>query len=486
MTEVPQPEKQPLNPWLLVLAATGVGLVLIAVVISAALIIGARHDEVSGLESRMPDGSVLRVEKLSWGRTHTFEYKPPNGMWEFFGGGTGLHSSRHTSDRDQLVIWMTRRSAGGQPVDFDWWQSSVVVDAHGHEVTDFSPMLLELGNGSSQHGGDRPLKANRTQYRNWVASSSFPAFPVKGGRFELRVKNLSGDVVATFELTHPSPPKAPEWSPEPFPVSRVNGDFGVTLNSVKTHQSQWTRNGLPQISWHLDPVMSFQWQGQPTAEWSVQGVEWSDPFGNIWDGHERLLSPKAPAWKLKVGVFKHSNAQFDQAETAALKNIALPASGTATARSEIATIGSVSVRPLMVGGDGATSYGIAANSVRHRGHFSSSTSGQALGANYRIVLRGDNREVRCSVDCSCPHLLWDVSGLTSRHRLYVQAKDDQSRSVATQMVYTGDANLQLQLLKPEPDATSLDLTVIVHQGNEFEFLVKPPDLGTLPPVESSR
>ncbi len=54
----------------------------------------------------------------------------------------------------------------------------------------------------------------------------------RDGCFPLQVKNTSGDVVATFEVTLPSPPTFPTWSAVPLPATKTNGDLDVTLNAI--------------------------------------------------------------------------------------------------------------------------------------------------------------------------------------------------------------------------------------------------------------
>src|SRR5436190_24362080 len=92
--------------------------------------------ESSPNERRLPDGSILRIEGVTLGTRHTYNFGyAPRSRWFFWERKRQLLSAE--SGGSVVVVWMTRRDAEtGRSLDFDWWNRSVVVDSLGGEVTD--------------------------------------------------------------------------------------------------------------------------------------------------------------------------------------------------------------------------------------------------------------------------------------------------------------------------------------------------------------
>lgn len=467
-------EKRPLNPWLLVCGAC-LGFMVLVVVGLSLLSLLAPKQSLRANEYLMPDGKVLRIEGVSWGKTHRldFEYSPP-GPWGFW--NRRRQPITHGLGVDQLVVWMTCHDARtGQSLDFDWWSGSVAIDAHGDEIPDDNPQLWQMGlHSTSSGGGTRPYRADRTSYDTWLVFSSFPAFRTDQGRFRLQVKNLAGEVATTIELTHPSPPAVQTWQAEELPATKTNGDVAVTLKRLHANFHWNTINGVRKKYWYYSPDATVSVNDQLAADWYVSLLETADPLGNQ-QHYGQSLSIREPAWKVRLAASRAQTSKFTAAETWTLMDLPLPEKDTAPPRSDSQTIDGVTVTLIALAGSGKTSYSIATPSLSGYGNFSSSSGGSAFGSSTKVESKRNGSTATSSVEANWPHLTLDAVGMTPLHRLYLLAKDDQGRNVETQQSYHY-AGLQSFFFKTEPDAKSLTLSIIVHKGREFEFFIKPPEL----------
>lgn len=469
-----QHEKRSLNPWLLVFGA-GFGFMVLVVVGLSLLALLAPKQSLRANEVLLPDGKVLRIEGITWGKNHLLNYEySPAGAWEFWNRRTMPLQTGY--GHDLLMVWMTCDDArSGRSHDFDWWSGSVVTDAHGDELSDANPQHWQLGaRGSSGGGGARPFRADRSGFDHWIVSSTFPAFRTDQGRFKLCVKNLAGDVVATFDLAHPSPPAAQTWQAEELPATKSAGDVSVSLKRLQPNFHWNTNNGVKQKWWYYSPEASVTENGQPTNEWFTALLNVSDPLGNHFQNGQQL-SMREPVWQVRLVAARNQTSKFTAAETWKPAELLLPAKDTAVPLTDSQTIDGVTVTLVALAGAGKTSYSIATPSMSRYGNFSSSSGGSAFGSPTKVESKRNGSTATSTVEANWPHLTLGTTGLSPLHRLYLLAKDDQGRAVETQQAYNY-GELQSFFFKTEPDAKSLSLSVIVHKGREFEFFIKPPEL----------
>ena len=470
----PHPAKRQVNPWLLVFGA-GFGFIALVIVGLALLAWLSPKQSLRANEVLMPDGKVLRIEGITWGKSHQLDYEySSSGSWQFWNRRT--MPIIHGYDQDQLMVWMSCHDArSGRGIDFDWWSGNVVIDPLGEEINDVMPLFWQFGpHGSGGGSASRPYHANRTAYENWVVGSCFSAFHTDQGRFKLHVKNLLGEVVATFELTHPSPPTVQTWQADELPATKSVGDVSVTLKRLQANFNWHTNYGVKQKRWYFSPEATVSVNGQPANDWYAGLLDVTDPLGNS-SQYRQLMSWREPAWKVRMVAARNQTSKFTAAETWNPADLPVPAKETAVPLSGSQTIGGVTVTLVAMAGPGNTSYSIAAAGTARFGNFSSSSGGSAFGSSTKIESKRNGSTATVTVEANWPHLTLETTGLSALHRLYLLAKDDQGRDVPTQQTYHyGD--LQSFFFKTEPDAKSLTLSVIVHKGHEFEFFIKPPEL----------
>jgi hypothetical protein len=230
-------ERKPINPWLLVV---GVPFAVFAVVVAGLLFVGYfTRGRLGPNDRRLPDGSILRVEKVTWGKSSEleFEFEPPSWPWIWRRHIQKAEFSPQSSDR--LVIWISRRdSKTGQPLDVNWFQASAATNAWGEKIPSLTSLyalyegkFIQFPLALSYSLSSGLFDPNRQTHL--LACSHFYPFRTKAGHFSLRVQNDSGDVVATFDLVHPSPPTLPSWKPDPLPMTKTDGDLAVTLHRMR-------------------------------------------------------------------------------------------------------------------------------------------------------------------------------------------------------------------------------------------------------------
>lgn len=485
MTDSHLPQKRQLHPWLFMLGVpilAFISLVVIAVVVAKfAPKPGVLRDANDHL---MTDGTILRIEKVSFGKTHDFEYSGTGGSswWDML---TGTRRSPHPTwsgtGRDELVLFMSRRHAvSGQPLDFDWWGENVAIDAHGDRVLDSSIAQMiefrEHSSNSSSSGHQRPFKANHSQFDHWIVQSHLPPFRINGDTVPIEVKNSSGEVVAKFDIKHPAPPTFTTWTAELLPCTKSDGDLGVTIKNATIQNSGTYEQGNRTIQQlYLNPTIDLTWKGQPTTDWRQDWVQAVDPTGNSLQGWEGYSSPREKVLKLNFSVTKHRDAKFDPAEQAAGPTISLPAAEKSVPQTDSVTIGGTTLRVLFAEGSGKTSNPAPTALIGGLGDYSSSYGGNAFQKRSQFKINTRSGSGTMEIEGEFPRLLIEKHGLSGLHRLYVHVRDDQGRVVPSEEQQTSLPELALFFLNPEPDAKSITLTWTVTAARSFEFYIEQPE-----------
>ena len=467
------------NPWVLICGIGAAGIVLVVLVLA---VLGWITPElpIGENERRMPDGSILRIEGLTWGTKHSQNYEySPRSFWP-----KKTHekvSVWHESTRPELRVWMSRHNAKtGEALDFGWWLKTDAFDQYGNEISDREPLLNEFGKrGRLLKISERPIVTDPAfSIDGWLASSSFPGFRLQGDRFRLRVKDVAGREVATFELTHPSPPPEERWEPEDFPITKTEGNLTAYFRGMNVQLSTESRGGVTQEKWIFYPSVRISEDPRTGGNWAFSMLDMRDSLGNAM-GYGRQLSQQATAWKVEGVAFNNSNGIFLPEETWTLAEMATPERHSAKLLTDVKTIDGVEVSLIALAGEGQTNYAINSPNVSaYLKDRSLNAPDWAFGAPPILQLSPTGSSATRSVNSPWTHLTLEATKLTNLHRVYVKAKDDQGRDVPTQQVLQSKLPLKQFFFKTEPNAKSLTLSIIVHHGRAFEFCIKPPKLVT--------
>ena len=479
-------EKRAINPWMLVVGAVVGGAVLIVVVLVAVAWLSPRRPLTEN-ERRMPDGTVLKIEAVTSGTVHWCEFEGSSSEpWAFWDRRTDTvrdaASGPTTFENSlELKIWMARRAErSSQLLPLDWWGSSSVVNSLGVEVADFNPRHLHIEPTRVFMVDDkRPFATTRREGEQWLVNSSFPAFRTDSGKFRLRVKNTSGDVVAEFDLNHPSPPPFKDWHADVLPVTKTVEGLAVTLQRFQrlseTDRTDRFRPLLKLLG--LEAVITEN--GLATQDWEFS-CRLDDPFG-----HDVQFGPKdftgEPAWRLQLGARRQSDAEFPASETWVLADVPLPSKDSVQFRSDTHTLDGVTFKLALIAGPGHVKYSIPAEPIAQPDNNLAQILTIPVFETPASVKRDrDESTMKIDAEVDFPHVTFEITRQSFGGTALMKARNSQGENVATQQYFI-DGRWSY-FLKTEPDAKSITLLFIVSRGREFEFFVKPPETSEKKPL----
>src|SRR5262245_59389524 len=98
-----------------------------------------RPSQIEGQECIMPDGTVLRLHKVTYGKVHQFELERRHSTWSLFHFARNMSTTNASTPEDSIVFWLTRHDASGRVLDFDWWSHCRAINDEGYEMMDDLP-----------------------------------------------------------------------------------------------------------------------------------------------------------------------------------------------------------------------------------------------------------------------------------------------------------------------------------------------------------
>ncbi len=473
-------------------------LLAIAIVLGGALaILAVRSWRKPTL--RLADGTVLTVEKISFGKRVPFTLHPwrerfqrlidrlparfsdnlphfnsPNGAWS---GG----ELPNPAD-DALYIWLTRReSKFGRYVDtgLSWAQ---IVDEHR------CPFF------SAQSGGmnGRQGTAGPAYEVGWFA---FQAFPRRQKRFRLRVYGAQKELVGEFVVTNPQLRGAAAWKAEPLPVTRHDGDLAFTLKSLSFQSNTIAGTGSNEFT--PPPVIASTFEvrelGKPTTDWEAVQMDLSDGSGNRpsrWPFRSPFLCPLEPAWKLQVKFCANTSGRLASNDFWTVPHLALPAPGSFDAFSATRQVQGLTLRLVGLAGAGHTHY---SNDVPVRAQPLTGLEKEDYSETRMATGTGLRMDTVDDVQMPTPHVALRVSGLIQDRWLSAQMTDAQGKTFFAKVwgwdfvsdgfkemgaPYLGLKDNALYFLGFDlsPEVKQFNLIIGVHRARTVEFLVQPPRL----------
>ncbi|GEM_PF-1638370 len=434
-------------------------------------------------EATMPDGTVLRLEQVTFGTNHRFQVTLPVQGFALFQGPNARTCSTYTGT-DAIVFWMTRRhAAAGRSIDFDWWSHSLAVDDHGCEFEDDNPGRNQVGRYSSgSMSGSRPFGPVSGSRGDdlIVAHSSVKPFRHAGKSFKLRVFNTEGTKVAELDVPDPAPNvgRAASWTGETLPITKSDGVLTATLKSLSTTRRKDAHSDRKTSRVELHSMFDVTQDGKAATESSVRQVQVFDELGNSAGPWDCRLCPREPAWKFQLRLFRADTAQFAESEMIKVGPVKLPQPGTVEEVAASNTLQGVAIDLVASGGAGRVTH----HNLSQQRYNGSHSSGGTVYVNEKpiacqVETRGDGRYSGTTVTCEAPHIATRVTGTTPEHTTPIlRATDDQGRTVRVSGPVQNTDDLNLWFFDIAADAKSLDLTFIVQKARTFEFLVKPPEV----------
>lgn len=170
---------------------------------------------------------------------------------------------------------------------------------------------------------------------------AFEVFPRRATNITVRVREAddAGPDRHVGEFTIRNPVRGPfkEWSPEPLPVTRRDGEIEFTLTKLVVASHDGSR-----AVQHMQAFFRVTEGGKPSPGWSVAGIGLADATGNILHGNAFHSFSKAgeeviafvpalgldePAWRVSAG-FRGGRPRPE--EMWKIRGVAIPAPDGAT------------------------------------------------------------------------------------------------------------------------------------------------------------
>lgn len=442
-------------------------------------------------EATLPDGTILRLEEVTFGKSQKYVVQRPSSA---LSNTLGLFRPEISAGAEfgemfpQCGVWLTRRDAKtNEPLDLDWLSHCTAIDADGWECTSgFAGRCHWVQNSSTTYAETlfrdpspfEPLRPGK--YREIVVGAFLPLFRSQDGRFPLKVYNTEGEVVATFDAPYRTDsPTRQDWTPVSLPATQTAGDLTVTLERI-----EWTRQPpdlavaekrLP--TWKLNPVVSFNWQGQPSDDWrfiSENIVAVEDGLGNMSYLDRCRLTPHVPAWKLGFLILRKTDGRYEPHEEWDPGAIELPAPGESRDLDLNGQVAGKAAKILKVCGPGTHTFTIVEPSCL--GAFTPPLAKEGTG--WKVSAVHIPGKVEWTVESERPFVVWkqQPGQKLTMVNLFARVFDSDGTQIALDDVHDHmyGNNTTISILQSSPAGGAISLKPALTDMRNAYFLISPP------------
>lgn len=447
----------------------------------------------TGLQQQvMPDGTVLVLEDVTFGKRHEFQFERELQSGTLFSGPSLQIDVASTSTPDDaIMLWFSRHDAvTGEALDFEWWSHCIALDEHGCAIEDEKPgrdIYYLDGGHSGMSGAHRPFNPTPSGRRceKIIVRSSLKPFRHKAKTFKLQVFDAIGTKVAEFDVPNPNPARGsyPVWKPEPLPITKKQGDLEVTLTGLAAFEEEYRSSEGPRQRIRLQPQLRIVEDGKPVNQWLFYGPEIEDALGNTSDSSDCRSCLKETAWKLKFKLFVTDPAMIEPSEQWTVSDLKLLAANKSQMLNKSKTIDGVTVELLAIGGPGRSSYtGLIAQHQKHAQNDTSTITYGKFKAPLSIHFNPGSGLNTTSIDCPLPHVIARLGRSNQDQRVTMQITDYQQRPVKSRTRNIRGVRIWF-LFDLAKETKSFNVHFVVQRARKFEFLVKPPEPQKIkPPV----
>jgi hypothetical protein len=439
--------------------------VLIALLAIGAMLFALVTSSTSGGSriQKLADGSMLEIRQVTL--ASDFQYKHQSGprllrlvepiLPTFIKNRLALSSGSFGfgSDGNTNLFVITVNSSQAQGRWSDLGSRLVVFD--------------ELGNSHDGCWGASTLGMPGEVVHGW----QIHAFPRRsktlGLRFLSQGTNSRWEVAAEFQIPNPAMRNHSQWTPEPWPVTRSDGDLEVTLREFQAgapFDFRGKAGDEKTAPRQTHAGFELRQAGQSATNWTIQKITISDASGNRWSpflGYglgsvtngilefAGALWPGENAWKLDVEFVRTSG--FTPDELWESPSIPIPTAGVATnfnARFQH---------------DGATVelVGLASPQTDHPDPFK-----------WIAKYWGDEDKTKIV------SLAVRISPALDKRRLKLLRAVDQNGRDARQVEHRNEDHAeQAFLLNPDDGATTLKLIFALQRSRFVQFIARPQFIG---------
>lgn len=265
-----------------------------------------------------------------------------------------------------------------------------------------------------------------------------------------------------FKIPNPAYAKYPQWTPEPWPAAKKDGDLEVTLQEFESggRMTGPHGQGSEAMAARMTRVaLGFQQAGRPVDNWRLQTLSISDATGNSWSPYRNsekvdsrwgtngtaefmgALWPSEDAWRLKAEVARTSGFSPDEIWNVALP---LPAAGTVTALTN----------QWEHEGLGVELVGLGSPKTEHPGEFISMARWRGDAKTYSLAIKLDDE-------------------LAGRRLSVLHVRDQSGGEVKVARHFGKDDRLQVVFFQPDASATEARFTFVIQRSRFVEFLARP-------------
>jgi hypothetical protein len=403
------------------------------------------HKEPAIPQGKLADGTVLRIEKLTYGTNHVFakgssitaklRQALPGPLRGMFGSPKTASTA---TEKPELVVWFRQVNPSTQETVSSTVNQLQVTDSHG--------CVFSVGKrGTSGNYPDFSMNLAR-----------LPVFPRRQETFLFSAAGSQDSNPVQILLSNPFRLDPRTWSPEPFPIHRQAGEVEFVCTEV---QGRFFPAGA-----YFEPHFQVLENGQDRTDWYKSEVTYLDETGN----RGQKLCPYEPAWKLEVNFFKNYKAPFPESKIARLNDINVPAPGQVVQKNVTCSISNVNIRLIALCGPGDFKFSnevCVAAAPWQEAWTETSGSSSSYNGNQRLV-ELEFRKKKFS-------LILDMKGLTRSHEMLIRARDQTGKfhpasfNLSSEDIYRYELDLPQGLQK-------VDLEFIPQKPARVEFIVKPP------------
>ncbi|MFP6765157.1 MAG: hypothetical protein VB858_16125, partial [Planctomycetaceae bacterium] len=437
----------------------------------------------------MPDGSRLALEAVTWGNLH--EHIVKYETHSVFRSTMGMHSLRHHTSDERIVLWFSCRNASGIPRDFSWWSHLSAVTPDGKEMRDSDDgagQNITGPYGSFDESSGRPLpEAFASDGAQIIAWSTIKPLRHDGDTFPVRLYDRAGNLVGTFDIPDPSPinGRYPDWEPEELPITKDLGDgLLVTLTSLRGELEKQQHNPT-NLKKRIRSTFTFTENGQSiSGKWRAGSTQLRDALGNrchypVYYRDE--LSDTEATWLLSCLI--HCNPEetfFNSSEKWTSGEIKLAEAGQRTAVGRKVTIAGAELEIIATGGSGKIAHKVLYPANQGSGRISA-------GDIYVIEVPsqdGPNGLRRITVESELPHVVFQCSSPPPQPDIIALKSVDQNGRPITLHgpagnVGSGAPRVYFLTRGGDDDSQepiqSVNITFAVSQPRTAEFFLRAPE-----------
>jgi hypothetical protein len=276
-----------------------IAVILLLVLAGCACLLFLNATRESSLSHRLPDGTVVTVRQVSYGRV--YRDVPTNGwkrlagriLPEKYSAKLGIKVFPFTNATESTIIFLDTVGTNLNGVPGFWGYTPFPNATNMHSMYDVLSLELfgasiqledDAGNGfllSKEQGSTRMGAPFRQFFRVPLASHAANFFTLTVNQYDaVTHTNFS----STFVVRNPAPHRKTQWTAQPFPLTNRVDDLTVELLAIEPGSPhEFVLYGrLGRINHGTRARLRVLQDGVPTSAWRVTGVTVADEEGSVF------------------------------------------------------------------------------------------------------------------------------------------------------------------------------------------------------------